>query len=196
MDDDMCPQLHMPLLVLYLNNEVSFEAVVPDTITSWVASAFAINDESGLGVAPTTSKLTVFRPFFVRLNLPYSVKRGEKFALQVLVFNYLDSEQDVTVMLKDGDDIGYDFLQKDGTTRKSVSKNANKKHNIRQISVPGGGISKAVYFPIVPTKIGNILLFVEARSAKAGDAVEQKLRVEVSKKEYKQVICINMCYID
>ncbi|VDM92080.1 unnamed protein product [Litomosoides sigmodontis] len=66
--------------------------------------------------------LTVFRPFFIRINLPYSVKRGEKFALQVLIFNYMDSEQDVTVTLKDGDDIGYDFLQKDGTTKKFTSQ--------------------------------------------------------------------------
>ncbi|VDK76561.1 unnamed protein product [Onchocerca ochengi] len=159
--------------------EATFEAVVPDTITSWVASAFAISDKTGLGVAPSTSKLTVFRPFFIRINLPYSVKRGEKFALQVLVFNYMDSEQDVTVTLKDGDDIGYDFLQKDGTTKKFISKNVkSKKHNVRLISVPGGGISKAVYFPIVPTKVGDVMLSVTAQSAKAGDAVEQVLKVE------------------
>ncbi|MCP9264378.1 hypothetical protein DINM_022442 [Dirofilaria immitis] len=179
--------------------EAIFEAVVPDTITSWVASAFAVNDETGLRVAPSTSKLTVFRPFFIRINLPYSVKRGEKFALQILVFNYMDSEQDVTVTLKDGDDIGYDFLQKMVLRRNlsggllinifshNVYWNVNihfckntksKNHNVRLISVPGGGVSKAVYFPIVPTKIGNVMLSVTAQSAKAGDAVEQVLRVE------------------
>uniref|UniRef100_A0AAF5RX59 TEP1-F n=1 Tax=Wuchereria bancrofti TaxID=6293 RepID=A0AAF5RX59_WUCBA len=159
--------------------EAVFEAVVPDTITSWIASAFAINDESGLGVALSTSKLTVFRPFFIRMNLPYSVKRGEKFALQVLIFNYMDSEQDVTVTLKDDDDIGYNFLQKDGTTKKPISKNVkDKKYNVRLISVPSGGVSKAVYFPIVPTKIGDVILSVTAQSAIAGDAVEQVLRVE------------------
>ncbi|VBB29465.1 unnamed protein product, partial [Acanthocheilonema viteae] len=159
--------------------EAVFEAVVPDTITSWVASAFAINDETGLGVAPSTSKLTVFRPFFIRINLPHSVKRGEKFALQVLIFNYMDSEQDVRVTLKDGDDVGYDFLQKDGSIKKFTSKNMkNKKHNVRLISIPSGGVSKAVYFPIVPTKIGDVMLSVTAQSAIAGDAVEQVLRVE------------------
>lgn len=39
----------------------------------------------------------MFRPFFIRLNLPYSVKRGEQFALQVLVFNYLEDEQEVRI---------------------------------------------------------------------------------------------------
>ena len=39
------------------NGEVSYEAKVPDTITSWIASAFAVNDATGLGVAPITSKV-------------------------------------------------------------------------------------------------------------------------------------------
>lgn len=32
-------------------------AVAPDTITSWVASAFAVSDEDGLGVALLTSQV-------------------------------------------------------------------------------------------------------------------------------------------
>lgn len=51
---------------------------------------------------------------------------------------------------------------------------------MRSISIPSGGVSKAVYFPIVPTKIGDVILSVTAQSAVAGDAVEQVLRVEVS----------------
>lgn len=69
------------------------KTTVPDTITSWITSAFAMNEAEGLGVAPTTAKLEVFRPFFIRLNLPYSVKRGENLALQVLVFNYMPEAQ-------------------------------------------------------------------------------------------------------
>ncbi|KAE9548744.1 hypothetical protein FO519_008047, partial [Halicephalobus sp. NKZ332] len=156
------------------SGEVVFEAKAPDTITSWVASAFAVNDNSGLGVAPTTTKLKVFRPFFVRLNLPYSVKRGEKFALQVLVFNYMENEQDVTVMLKHDENSGFNFLQKDGSIKKGKQ---DKKYNVRLVSVPGG-VSKAVYFPIVPTKIGNVRLSVVAQASQAGDAVEIPLKVE------------------
>uniref|UniRef100_A0A914DPR9 Uncharacterized protein n=1 Tax=Acrobeloides nanus TaxID=290746 RepID=A0A914DPR9_9BILA len=157
------------------NGEAVYETKAPDTITSWVASAFAVNENSGLGVAPTTSKLKIFRPFFARLNLPYAVKRGEKFALQVLVFNYLENEQDVTVTLKHEENAGFDFLQKDGSIKKSKQ---DKSYNVRLVSVPGGGISKAVYFPIVPTQIGMVKLSIVAQSAQAGDAVEERLRVE------------------
>jgi len=38
-------------------------------------------------------QLQVFQSFFVSLNLPYSVVRGEEVALQVTVFNYEPEEQ-------------------------------------------------------------------------------------------------------
>lgn len=62
-------------------------AKVPDTITSWIASAFALSDASGLGVSKPTS-LKVFQPFFVSLTLPYSVIRGEEVSIITTVFNY------------------------------------------------------------------------------------------------------------
>lgn len=50
---------------------------------------------------------------------------------------------------------------------------------MRYVSVPGGGASKAVYFPIVLTEVGMIKLSVLAQAgAAAGDAVEEPLRVE------------------
>ncbi|CAJ0956760.1 unnamed protein product, partial [Mesorhabditis belari] len=155
------------------NGETIYEAKAPDTITSWVASAFAIHEQSGLGVAPDTAKLRVFRPFFIRLNLPYSVKRGEKFALQVLVFNYMENEQDVSVTLKNENN-DFVFLNKDGT----ANTEKDSKASMRLVSVPGGGVSKAVYFPIEPRKIGEIKLHVQAIGGKAGDAVEMPLKVE------------------
>lgn len=62
-------------------------AKVPDTITSWIASAFAMSNSSGLGVSkPATLK--VFQSFFVSLTLPYSVIRGEEVSIIATVFNY------------------------------------------------------------------------------------------------------------
>ncbi|KAF1771754.1 hypothetical protein GCK72_003582 [Caenorhabditis remanei] len=157
------------------SGEVEMEVQAPDTITSWVASTFAINEENGLGISPTTSKLRVFRPFFIQLNLPYAVRRGEKFALLVLVFNYMEKEQDVTVTLKYDQDSGYDLLKKDGTI---VKRDEVGQQNVRVVSVAGGGTSKAVYFPIVPSSIGEIPVHISAIASQGGDAVEMNLRVE------------------
>lgn len=39
------------------DGQVQISTTVPDTITSWIASAFAINNASGLGIADTTAKV-------------------------------------------------------------------------------------------------------------------------------------------
>uniref|UniRef100_A0A3Q1J0L5 Alpha-2-macroglobulin-like n=1 Tax=Anabas testudineus TaxID=64144 RepID=A0A3Q1J0L5_ANATE len=62
---------------------------VPDTITTWETEAFCLSSQ-GFGLAPL-KKLTVFQPFFVELNLPYSIIRGEHFELKATIFNYLTS---------------------------------------------------------------------------------------------------------
>ncbi|KAF7638767.1 CD109 antigen [Meloidogyne graminicola] len=159
------------------NGEAVYEAIVPDTITSWVASAFAINEQTGLGLAPSQLKLRVFRPFFLRLELPYSVKRGEKMALQVLIFNYLDTEQEVTVTLKPNP--GFELIQKDGLR---PPRQGNNKRNIalysRSISVPGGGVTKAVYFPLKFTEIGHVRISLQGKTEQESDAIEHTLLVE------------------
>lgn len=45
----------------------------------------------------------MFQPFFISLDLPYSVKRGEVVSIPVGVFNYLDDEFDVEVTLHNTD---------------------------------------------------------------------------------------------
>lgn len=77
----------------YLRNfstgSVTLNEVAPDTITSWYLTGFATNNEYGLGVTDDKTVFKVFKKFFVSLNLPYSVKRGEAVLIQIVVFNYL-----------------------------------------------------------------------------------------------------------
>ncbi|XP_065816781.1 alpha-2-macroglobulin isoform X2 [Labrus bergylta] len=68
---------------------------VPDTITTWETEAFCLSPQ-GFGLAPRET-LTVFQPFFLELDLPYSIIRGEQFDLKATVFNYLSSCIMVTV---------------------------------------------------------------------------------------------------
>ena len=49
-----------------MDGEVIRNVKAPDTITSWVASAFAVSDLSGLGVAPVKAK--VQDPEIAKLN--------------------------------------------------------------------------------------------------------------------------------
>ena len=44
-------------LLYSADGRVTINTTIPDTITSWVASAFAVNSQTGLGVSPTTAKV-------------------------------------------------------------------------------------------------------------------------------------------
>ncbi|KAJ8267036.1 hypothetical protein GJAV_G00137580 [Gymnothorax javanicus] len=78
---------------------VTVQQTVPDTITTWAASAFCTSP-AGFGLAPGIN-LKAFQPFFVSLTLPYSVIRGEVFPLKATVFNYLSKCIMVHVRLRE-----------------------------------------------------------------------------------------------
>ncbi|KAL4676032.1 hypothetical protein H8959_010177, partial [Pygathrix nigripes] len=86
---------HFPETWIWLDSNMGsriyqeFEVTVPDSITSWVATGFVISEDLGLGLTKTPVELQAFQPFFIFLNLPYSVIRGEEFALEITIFNYL-----------------------------------------------------------------------------------------------------------
>uniref|UniRef100_A0A5S6Q9T9 Uncharacterized protein n=1 Tax=Trichuris muris TaxID=70415 RepID=A0A5S6Q9T9_TRIMR len=150
-------------------------ALAPDTITSWVANVFSINEEDGLKVAPNTEKLEVFRPFFIRLHLPYSVKRGETIALQILIFNYMSNEKLVTVVLNRQPNSGYEIVNKH--TKLEKDKEKLKMLNTRMLKVMPRS-SATVFIPIRPTTVGIVKLLVKAFADDAADAIEVPLIVE------------------
>jgi CD109 antigen len=71
-----------------------------------------LNKKNGLGLSDAPSKLTVFKPFFVSTTLPYAVKRGEVLTISVQVFNYLDTEKVVDVIMYN-EEQKYDFDRDD-----------------------------------------------------------------------------------
>ncbi|KAM7438496.1 A-macroglobulin receptor [Porites harrisoni] len=159
-----------------LVNDVTGKAVVmakvPDTITSWIASAFAMSNSSGLGVSkPATLK--VFQSFFVSLTLPYSVIRGEEVSIIATVFNY--ESKCLTIRLGLGESLHYRIL-------------SNSSFDVCVCSSE----AKSVRFSIIPKKLGQMPLKVVAKDVATSacevgaqqmtlgvtDAVIRKLLVE------------------
>lgn len=68
-------------------------------------------------------QLKVFRPFFISVDLPYSVRRGEVVAIPVVVFNYLSKDVTADVTLEN---VGqFDFADESNDIKDS-SKNKIK----------------------------------------------------------------------
>ncbi|XP_069837879.1 alpha-2-macroglobulin-like protein 1 [Dendropsophus ebraccatus] len=69
------------------NDRSSINVTVPDAITEFSATAFCMGDK-GFALSPEAS-LTVSKPFFVDVALPYSMVQGETLSLNATVYNYL-----------------------------------------------------------------------------------------------------------
>ncbi|XP_042651415.1 alpha-2-macroglobulin-like protein 1 [Tyto alba] len=74
----------------------------PATATEWKIKMFCLAGR-GFGLAPSTSLRTI-QPFFVDVTVPYSVIRGETFALKASVFNYLQQCIQIHVALAKSSD--------------------------------------------------------------------------------------------
>lgn len=145
----------------------SLVVTVPDTITTWVASAFVISENLGLGLAEAPAKLQAFQPFFISLNLPYSVTRGEQFILEVTIFNYLAETTEVTITLNPSD--AFDFI----FTTNDISATTGT----HTVSVPSED-GRTVFFPVKTNQLGEIEITVKATSPTAYDAITQKVLVK------------------
>lgn len=121
------------------------------------------------------AQVTVFRPFFLKMNLPYSIVRGELAQIQILVFNYMDTDQKVRVGLLN-DNGQYKFVTTD-EKENEVETDSKLKEEI--IDVAANNVS-TVSFTIVAKKAGNLILKASAITMddKAGDKVEKTLKVK------------------
>ncbi|XP_067388743.1 CD109 antigen isoform X2 [Emydura macquarii macquarii] len=149
------------------SRDTTMEVTVPDTITSWVASAFVISENLGLGITTAPVELEAFQPFFISLNLPYSVTRGEQFILEVNIFNYLKEATEVMVTLDLSDT--FEIL----ITSNEINATGNQ-----QFVLVSGEDAKMVNFPIKPKQLGEIPIKVTAMSSTASDAILQKVLVK------------------
>ncbi|XP_037884017.1 CD109 antigen-like isoform X1 [Glossina fuscipes] len=146
---------------------------IPDTITSWVITAFAVNEKTGLGMTEKPFKINVFQPFFIDVNLPYSVKRGEVIAIPVIIFNYMDKTLDAEITM-DNTDKEYDFTEVSNEIEESI---LSTQKRMKRVSVPPNS-GESVSFMIRPAVVADIELKISAASQLAGDAIHKKLKVE------------------
>ncbi|MFC1970543.1 alpha-2-macroglobulin family protein, partial [Chloroflexota bacterium] len=144
-------------VVTSANGLATEKVTVPDSITTWILRAVAVSKDKGLGVGENS--LTVFQPFFLTIDLPYSVIRGEEFPVRVAVYNYLDMAQSVQVELDKSD--WFDLLD-------------NQKQTIDIAANDIGGAT----FTIRPTGIGIKEVKISARSSEMADAAIKTVIVE------------------
>lgn len=130
----------MPVKTICKNNFISSSTIniysiegrktihkkVPDTITSWVITGFSVDPVTGLGLTKSPSTIQVFQPFFVSLNLPYSIKRGETVSIPIVVFNYMENEVKAEVTLHN-EDQDFEFAEVTNDVTDTPSKDDQRE---------------------------------------------------------------------
>ncbi|XP_065357173.1 C3 and PZP-like alpha-2-macroglobulin domain-containing protein 8 [Calliphora vicina] len=169
------------------NTKMTFK--LPDSITTWRITAFSINDKSGLGIVEGPTDITAIKPFFITLNLPYSIKWGEIVAIGILVFNYHSQSLDSSIVMLNNE-LEFEFMESmTGDTEKSKDQ---QRKMVKYVLPANDG--KMFTFYIKPLKVGNINLRISASNYLYIDAVHQQLKVESQgiDKKYNQPIYLNV----
>ncbi len=140
------------------SGKATLNVTVPDSITTWMLRAVAMSKSKGLGISE--NQLTVFQPFFLTVDLPYSAIRGEEFPVSVAIYNYLDQTQDVQVDIQT--DHWFELLSP-ATQNTAIAAN-----DIGSIK-----------FKIRPVKLGTAnAIKITARSKQSADSVIKTLIVD------------------
>lgn len=108
-------------------------------------------------------------PFFIYLNLPYSIKRGEIISIQVVIFNYMKQDYQTTVTISN-EKQEFEFVE-------NTPRSSGQDYLIKTINATANS-GTTVSFVIKALKVGYITLKIEASTFVAGDRVEQQLLVE------------------
>jgi hypothetical protein len=88
--------LWRPQLITDDKGRAHIDLKLADSITTWRLTASAV---SAGRLGATQAGIKVFKPFFVDLDLPVALTRGDEIAIPVVVYNYLDRPQHVNLHL-------------------------------------------------------------------------------------------------
>jgi A-macroglobulin TED domain/Alpha-2-macroglobulin family/MG2 domain/A-macroglobulin receptor binding domain/Macroglobulin domain MG3/Alpha-2-macroglobulin bait region domain len=158
--------LWRPELITDDEGRVSIDINLADSITTWRVSASAVSAEGSLG--GSSSSIRVFQPFFVDLNLPVALTRGDEITIPAVVYNYLDTAQTVELSLEDAQW----FERLDET--------------VKRIELEAGEV-KSVGYRIRVRKVGKHELQVTARGGGVSDAIKRAIEVVPDGRRIEQV---------
>jgi len=137
-----------------------------DSITTFRMTTSAVSRAGGLGSA--TGSIRIFQDFFVDIDLPVALTRGDEVSIPVAVYNYLKMTQTVRVSMEQDD--WFEPLSK----------------RTKMLSLGPGQVT-VVYFRIRALKVGLRKLLVKARGSKMSDAIRRVIEVVPDGKKFEIV---------
>jgi uncharacterized protein YfaS (alpha-2-macroglobulin family) len=135
---------------------VSLDIPMADSITTWRLTALASSQDGRLGY--TTYGMRVFQDFFVDIDLPVSLTRGDEISVPVGVFNYLSEAQEVRLEVEE--ESWFELL---GEPEQTITIGSND--------------IEVIYFPIRALDFGHKGFQVTAWGEQMSDAIRREVTV-------------------
>ncbi|MHC4663643.1 MAG: MG2 domain-containing protein [Planctomycetota bacterium] len=137
-----------------------------DSITTFRMTASAVSRAGALG--GTTGSIRIFQDFFVDIDLPVALTRGDEVSIPVAVYNYLKEDQSVKITMQK--DEWFELLSDASQT----------------LTLKPGEVT-ATYFRIRAKKVGFQKLLVKAEGSKMSDAMRRVIEVAPDGKMFEFV---------
>jgi hypothetical protein len=146
-----------PSLITDSNGEAQVEVPLADSITTWRVSSLASTKDGRVGAG--SDGLKVFQDFFVDIDFPVQLTRGDEVSFPIVVYNYLPEAQNVELELA-----GADWFESLGGA-------------ITNLVVEPGDV-QSVLIPVRVTGVGLRSLTVYATGQNLADAVQRTVLVK------------------
>ena len=140
-----------------------------DSITTWRITSSAVSAQGQLGGAE--SALKVFQPFFVDVDVPATLTLGDRVGVPLVVYNYLDTPQTVTLDVK-----AADWFERLGNQVETLTLNL-EPNEVRSLHVD-----------LELTTVGRHPLEITARSGDVADGIRRMIEVVPGGRVVEEVV--------
>ncbi|XP_047481542.1 CD109 antigen-like [Penaeus chinensis] len=150
---------------------------MPKVDDPYVLNAFSVSKEFGFGLVPAPQWYSIIPPVYVSLEMPDSCRRGEQVGMRVMVFNNIEQELLILLVLHGSDDHRFIMVEETGVVDFYRPRTMAGDHQHLVSVAPESAME--VIFPIVATvDQGEIELTVSAISQIGRDEETATLTVE------------------
>lgn len=135
-----------------------------------------MSNTHGFGLQTTNIQFSSVRPFYINVEMPSVCTLGEQIGVRVSVFNNLNFEIEVIVVLARSNDYKFVHVGPLGRVSSYSPQTSSGEHHHLVVIRPGK--STIVYMPIVAQRLGDVNVTISARTQVSKDVVTKNIHVE------------------
>ncbi|CAD5111927.1 DgyrCDS1188 [Dimorphilus gyrociliatus] len=158
------------------DGRIDLKTNVPKEPMSWTVGAVSMSREKGLGILEMPARHQSTRPFYIQVEGPVNIIRGEQIGLRVALFNYWSEDLECLVTVHDSDDYRIVLVEDYGYVNSYNPRTT--RGDIQTMIYLRASDMYTIHFPISPIKGGNVTVYVTATSFMGKDTVSHTFNIK------------------